>query len=246
MHTLRTFLRRALKPVGHTMYVWGGGWNQADSGAGAEACALAPSPRWARFAARQGADYDWHDTRYCIHDGLDCSGFVGWAVYGVFAACDGCEGYVMPAARMAADFAARGWGCFTPAPKVHERQAGDVLSTQGHVYLSLGDCADGSALFVHASPPGVQLGGSPAPDGTPDSQAVALARAWMRAYCPDWYARFPQVARPMAYVTEYDRFRWSACVLPDPDGVRGMDARAVLGGICNTDDALQACPYVLI
>ena len=246
MKTLRTFLCRALEPVGRTMYVWGGGWNEADDGAGVEACALAPSPRWARFAAQQGADYDWHTTRYRIHDGLDCSGFVGWAVYGVFAACDGCAGYVMPAARMAADFAARGWGGFTPAPEVHERQAGDVLSTQGHVYLSLGDCADGSALFVHASPPGVQLGGSPARDGTADSQAVALAQGWMRAHRQDWYARFPQAARPMAYLTDYDRFRWGARVLPDPDGVRNMDARAVLDEICNTDDALQACPSVLI
>ncbi len=176
MQTLCTFLRRALEPVGHTMYVWGGGWNRADDGAGLETRTRAPAPRWAQFAAQQGADYDWHQTRYRIHDGLDCTGYVGWAVYGLFAARDGGAGYVLPSSRMAVDFAARGWGRFTPAAQVRGRQAGDVMATPGHVYLSLGDCADGSALFVHASPPGVQLGGSPAADGTADSLAVACAR----------------------------------------------------------------------
>lgn len=35
--TIKNFLRTAMAPVGSTMYVWGGGWNKADTGAGTDA-----------------------------------------------------------------------------------------------------------------------------------------------------------------------------------------------------------------
>lgn len=35
--TLKHFLKTSIKPVGQTMYVWGGGWNKADTAAGKEA-----------------------------------------------------------------------------------------------------------------------------------------------------------------------------------------------------------------
>ena len=34
--TLRNLLKTAMAPVGSTMYIWGGGWNKADNGAGAD------------------------------------------------------------------------------------------------------------------------------------------------------------------------------------------------------------------
>ena len=79
--TLKFFLQIALRPVGSTMYVWGGGWNENDTGSGPEACTLGVSPRWAAFAGKQTASYDYRTTRYQIHDGLDCSGYVGWCIY---------------------------------------------------------------------------------------------------------------------------------------------------------------------
>ena len=63
------FLRIAMQPVGQTMYVWGGGWNEADTGAGAEAVTLGVSPRWAEFAAKQDSSYSYENTKYQIHDG---------------------------------------------------------------------------------------------------------------------------------------------------------------------------------
>ena len=48
---LKCFLRTALLPVGSTMYVYGGGWNEADTGAGIEAVTLGVSAEWAEFAA---------------------------------------------------------------------------------------------------------------------------------------------------------------------------------------------------
>ena len=35
--TLQNFLTIAIQPVGQTMYVWGGGWNEEDTGAGQDA-----------------------------------------------------------------------------------------------------------------------------------------------------------------------------------------------------------------
>ena len=48
---MERLLRTSLLPVGQTMYIWGGGWNQDDAGAGIEAVTLGVSKRWAEYAA---------------------------------------------------------------------------------------------------------------------------------------------------------------------------------------------------
>lgn len=40
IHTTTTFLKNALKPVGQTLYIYGGGWNEAQTGSGTEALTL--------------------------------------------------------------------------------------------------------------------------------------------------------------------------------------------------------------
>ena len=72
--TMEKLLRTSILPVGTTMYVWGGGWNEEDTGSGIESVTIGLSPRWAEFAAGQGAAYNHNATRYQIHDGLDCAG----------------------------------------------------------------------------------------------------------------------------------------------------------------------------
>lgn len=99
--TVRKFIETALMPVGRTMYVYGGGWNREDTGAGADAVTIGVSPRWEEFFREQGSDYDYTKTRYQIHDGLDCSGFVGWAVYNTLFAESGGEGFVTKASEIA-------------------------------------------------------------------------------------------------------------------------------------------------
>lgn len=47
--TLKTLLLTALEPVGSTMYVWGGGWNKADTGAGIEAVSIGVTSKWKAF-----------------------------------------------------------------------------------------------------------------------------------------------------------------------------------------------------
>ncbi len=242
--TLRRLLERAMQPVGHTLYVWGGGWNAADTGAGREAVTLGVSPQWDVFFRSQGADYDVRKTRFQIHDGLDCSGFVGWVIYNVLQRENGKQGYVMPSGRMAQDFAARGWGTFTPAPAVQTHTAGDVMSTKGHVYLVVGACADGSVVLVHASPPGVQLSGTVTPCGEADSQAAALAEQYMRRYFPAFCAKFQVLVKDGAYLTQYDRMAWDVsgkAQLTDPDGFAALPAAQVLAHLFETGQTDKMC-----
>ena len=230
--TIGNLLLTAMQPVGNTMYVWGGGWNEEDSGAGEETKRIGVSPRWKWFADKQDADYDFKMTRYQIHDGLDCSGYVGWVVYNVFEQDSGRAGYVMPASYMAWEFAGMGWGRYTPAGEVQDWKAGDIMGAKGHVWISLGMCEDGSVVLLHASPPGVILCGTASGIGGRlgsvnrvkdtnqpgrKSQAVLLAEKYMSQYYPNWYAKYPGCSRDVAYLIKSARMRWCDNVLADPE-----------------------------
>ena len=221
------FLRLATQPVGSTMYVWGGGWNEEDTAAGIEAVTLGVSPQWAEFAAQQGSGYDMNDTRYQIHNGLDCSGYVGWAVYNALETENGRPGYVMASTKMAKTYADMGLGTYIPAAEMTVWQAGDIMSMQGHVWIVVGQCEDGSVLFLHASPPGVMFSGTELPDGS-ESDATKLAEKIMKEHYPDWYARFPESARPHSYLTDSSAMRWSTDILSDYEGLREMTAEEVV------------------
>lgn len=225
--SIRGFLQTAILPVGQTMYVWGGGWNEEDTGAGMEAVTLGVSPAWAEFAAKQDAAYDYKKTRYQIHDGLDCSGYVGWAVYNVLETENGKAGYVLSSTKMAEEFASRGLGEYIPAKEMSRWQAGDIMSMQGHVWIAVGMCEDGSVLLLHASPPGVIFCGTELADGS-KSLAVSLAEQVMQTYYPEWYAKFPECARPHSYLTKSSAMRWSREVLNDEEGLAGLSAEEII------------------
>jgi len=225
--SIERLLLLAKEPLGRTMYVWGGGWNEEDTGAGEEARSLGVSPAWAEFASKQDAGYDYEATRYRIHDGLDCSGYIGWLIYNLFETQDGEEGYVIKASDMAADFADRGWGSYTEAGQVHDWKAGDIMSMKGHVWMALGMCEDGSVVLLHASPPGVILSGTRLEDGSA-SMAEHLANEYMSTYYPDWYGKYPETGRDYKYLTDSARMRWSGDVVSDAHGLRDMSAEEVL------------------
>ncbi len=226
--TVFNLLATALAPVGGTLYVWGGGWNEADDGAGVEAVSIGISEEWREFYDSHGSDYNFDEYRYRIHSGLDCSGYVGWAVYNTFNTQSGGEGYVMPSTLMASNFAGRGWGTYTPRGEVKELRAGDIMSTNGHVYIGVGQCSDGSRVLLHASPPAVQLTGTANASGSMDSEGVRLANEYSARYWPEFHAKFPDHSRDYSYVTNFDQMSWDASVLSDPQGLRFMDAAGVL------------------
>ena len=209
------------------MYVWGGGWNEADTGAGIEAVTLGLSERWAAFAKEQDSGYNYKDHRYQIHDGLDCSGYVGWAVYNVMETENGGKGYVSSSTGMAQALADRGLGEYISREDMDRWLPGDIMSMKGHVWISLGMCGDGSVLLLHSSPPGVIFCGTALADGS-DSQAVKLAQTIMSTHYPDWYARYPDCSRPASYLEKSSAMRWNTNVLADKEGIRQMSAEQVV------------------
>lgn len=226
LHTLENFIATALTPVGTTMYVWGGGWNEEDTGAGVEARSIGPSDRWREFAEDQTSDYDHQKTRYQIHDGLDCSGYVGWVIYNTMETEDGKEGYVMKSTDTASTFASYGWGDFLPSDSVTDWLPGDIASMKGHVWISLGTCQDGSVLLVHSSPPGVRICGT-SPVGQ-TSQAVELAKQFMSSNYPEWYARYPECSVSNDYLKKSGQMRWNTATFPDAKELRDLSPKALL------------------
>lgn len=227
--SMENLLRTALLPVGNTMYIWGGGWNEADTGAGIEALTLGVSEQWATYAAAQDAAYNYKNTRYRIHDGLDCSGYMGWLIYNVFETKNSTEetdGYVMSSTSMAETFANYGWGEYLTAD-ITEWKPGDICSMSGHVWMSLGMCGDGSVVVLHSSPPGVRICGTRLANGE-SSQAIALAEKYMKTYYPDWFERYPACDVSYNYLSDSKIMRWNTETLEDSTNIRKMTAEEVL------------------
>ena len=240
--TVKNFLQTAIAPVGSTMYVWGGGWNKADTAAGREAKRTGLSATWRTFAKSKTDSYDYNNYRYRIHDGLDCSGYVGWCVYNVMNTGNNQDGYVYSASKQAKKFSEMGFGSYRVASKVRNYKAGDIMSSTcsccGHVWIVIGQCEDGSVVLVHASPPGVQLSGTPTPEGKKNSQAYRLAKQYMKKYYKTWYKRYPEVSKGGSYLSHYGQMRWTTSgegtILSDPEGYQNMSAKEVLKDLFKT------------
>lgn len=230
--TLKHLLQTSLEPLGSTLYVWGGGWNEADDGAGVGAVTMGVSDRWETFFLEYGRrGYNYKKTMYQINDGLDCSGYIGWTIYNTVNSANNKDGYVMFADQMAKNFADRGWGTYTNRSQISGYKPGDVMSSSGHVYMVLGTASDGSLVIIHASPQGVQINGTPTPSGKPNSKAVQLATQYMSTYYPEWYDKFPNTKVGSFYLTQFDEMSWDVSgneLLSDPDGITDMSAEEVL------------------
>ena len=225
--SIEHLLNLAKEPLGKTMYVWGGGWNEEDTGAGTEAVTLGVSPKWEEFAAKQDGSYNFNNTRYQIHNGLDCSGYIGWLVYNLMETENEKPGYVVSASKVAKYLAAKGFGEYTESSQVRDWQPGDILSMEGHVWMSLGSCEDGSVVVLHASPPGVTLSGTLLPDGS-RSRALELAERYIGTYYPQWFEMYGVKACEYRYLTDSDRMRWSTGILSDKYSLREKNADEVL------------------
>ena len=235
--TIVTFLQTALEPVGSTMYIWGGGWNDEDSGEGAGATRIGVSPRWKRFARQQDENYDYKKYLYHREKGLDCSGYVGWVLYNTFEAESGQSGYVTTSTDLARSLSERGWGELLQNPD--EFLPGDIVSMEGHVWICLGTCEDGSVLLVHSSPPGVSVCGTSVPeeyrtkeyDG--ESLAIDLARKYMAENHPDWQERYPGRSVSDAYLKNVSVFRWDESKMKDANEYQMLSGEEVLRRIAN-------------
>lgn len=236
--TIKNFLQIALSPVGSTMYVWGGGWNKADAAAGMETKSIGLSARWRRFAYSKKSSYQYKDYQYQIHDGLDCSGYVGWCIYNVLHMENEKNGYVFNASKQAKLYSDLKFGQYIEARSVKSYQAGDIMSSTckccSHVWIVIGMCLDGSVVLLHSSPAGVQISGTQTREGR-NGEACQLARKYMKKYYRKWYRRFPKVERDYRYLFHYAQMKWRTMgedvILSDPDGYRFMDAESILKDI---------------
>lgn len=227
--TIKNLLRTGLAPIGSTLYVWGGGWNKADTGTGKTAKRNGLYPAWRSFYNKHKKKYNFTRHRYKIVKGLDCSGFVGWTVYNNMRSKNGQSGFVTWAVNQGKWFAKKGFGKYVSAYKVKSHKAGDIMTCPTHVWISVGECKDGSTVILHASPPAVSLAGTPSSKGKQNSQAVKLARKYMKKYYSALYKNSPSIVkRKSSYNTDYGCMRWNSKTLSDPEGYRKMSAAEVL------------------
>lgn len=299
--TLKNFLATAMEPVGTALYVYGGTWDWQDVNSSNQAMTIGLSQSWIDFFQSQDKTYHYKNPNpaesYYPHNawnqyyyaGIDCSGYVGWAVYNLMNTEDSTvadsKGYVMSATKQAGVFASNeGWGTMdmgdvlmdeaTGKPwadedgdgrRVYEGHAfkpGDIFSMNGHVWISLGTCKDGSIVFMHSTPntsngAGVQISAL-GPDK--NCEAYQLANKYMNTYFPEWSERYGDQVLCLTFDSytkvsgdKAGKFSWNLenGVLSDPDGyakmtpaeiladlfqnVRCMDASASSGGMISPE-----------
>ncbi len=253
LRTLGNFLRTAAAPVGTVLYVYGGGWDWQDEGSSLQAGTIGVSRDWVAFFDRQGPDYTYKDPdkrksyypfggfNQYYYAGLDCSGYVGWALYNTFEKESGGPGWVGSAAGFAKRLSDKGLGRLTRDAR--NSRPGDIVSISGHVWISLGTCPDGSAVIFHSSPAKSRTGH---PGGGVEISAVGpsrscrafrLADKYMKERYPRWYERYPvMLCSPQKYFEikgdATGRFTWDTVGAPeglsDPDGVADMSPEEVL------------------
>ncbi|WP_283651545.1 hypothetical protein [Ileibacterium valens] len=214
-HTIEKLLKTSMKPVGSTLYIWGGAWNEEDTEGGIESMTIGTSDNWKTFFDSQDANYDFTDFAYQIHDGLDCSGFVGWTIYNTFYNENEKDNLVVHSGNFGTFLSSRGYGEVIPSSEITSYQPGDILFNNGHVYFVLGQYDDGSVLLVHSAPPGVRISGTPTADGNLHSQAISSADQLMKEHYPDFYNRYPAVSVDFSFLTDYDQFRWNESTMSD-------------------------------
>ncbi len=226
--SVKDLLTVGFMPIGRCLYVYGGGWNEEDTGAGAEAVSRGLGQGWKSFYNINPPSYDYKKTRFQIHNGLDCTGYTGWVMYQLFENTYSENGYVFPSSKTARKYTELFDGTLIPKSELTYHQSGDIMGTDGHVFIALGECSDKSIVILNCSPPAVSLCGTAAPNGEKSSEAVSLAKYYMSKYYPECFNKFPNYSRGLSYVRDYDAARWNPSVLSDSDGYRSMTADKIL------------------
>lgn len=124
---------------------------------------------------------------------------------------------VYQSTTVAPTYIKKGW-----ATKTTTFHPGDVVSMDGHVWISLGKCSDNTILLVHSSPKGVQISGT-------GGKASELAKKYMKILAPRWPYDIRTVGS--GYTSNVTIAHWvvnGTGVLKDPDGLQKMSAEQVM------------------
>ncbi len=224
--SMKHLLSCALLPIGSTMYIWGGGWNTEDTGAGLGSTIIGTNPQWKFFSSLQDETYEEKKHRYEIENGLDCSGYIGWIIYNIMEQGPNKQGYVFKSSTIASEYEKKGWGNCIQNPTLFF--VGDIVSMNSHVWLSLGMCKDGSVVLLHSSPPGVSICGTKLENSSKNSNAIQLAKYYMETYFPEWQQKYPNRSVAYSYLKEVTLFRWNTTTLFDATFYQSLDAKSIL------------------
>lgn len=253
--TLKNFLATAMEPVGTALYIYGGAWDWQDVGSSNQATTIGLSQTWLNFFQLQDDTYTYRNDsnnaesyyprgayNEYYYAGIDCSGYVGWALYNVMNTQSGGEGYVRSANIMAKTLdQTYNYGTWTRDFDNLSFKPGDIFSLGGHVWICLGVCEDGSLVIMHSTPSdsitgnpggGVQISGV---GESEDCQAYKLAQEYMDRYYPAWSEKYSAVCKNYEDYTSVEnsnsgKFSWNLddTGLLDPDGYAHMSADEVL------------------
>ena len=163
------------------------------------------------------------------------SGFVGWAAYQVMQTKSGVgSGYTVVSGSVGSYYKSLGWGSIVTQAKLastdYKLYPGDVGYNDGHTWIVLGQCSDGSAVIVHSTPQaGCQISGTPTPSGNYSSEAIALAQQYMSKY--EGYTKYDYHTSSGNYIRQGNFLRWNNSTLSDPDGYRNMTAAQILADL---------------
>ena len=215
--TLTSYLHNAFVPAGRTLYIWGGGWG-GDTAATNDSSKIGYQKTWQTFYNNYAtSSYDYTKYRFKYFSGLDCSGFAGWTLYNTMYTKDDQAYMVYQSSTVAPTYIKKGW-----ATKTTTFHPGDVVSMNGHVWISLGTCSDKTILLVHSSPKGVQISGT-------GGQATVLAKKYMKLLAPNWPYDIRTVGS--GYTKNVTIAHWvvnGSGILKDPDGLQKMSAEQVM------------------
>ncbi len=173
-------------------------------------------------------------------------------LYNTFETESGRSGYVFKSTNLGCTLDAEfGWGRNTAARYElgdGDLRPGDIVSMEGHVWICVGRCADGSIVIIHSSPSksitgckggGVQLSALNPHGDSSDCEAYRLANYYQNKYFPEWAARYHAGMRSFNDYLNFKRtgitgiFRWDlgGKGLSDPDGFAEMSAAEILAAI---------------
>ena len=212
-HTIRNLLRTALVPCGRTLYQWGGGHGPDTNQAGM------PQQWVDYFESHSTETWEPNFSYISYWNGVDCSGYSSWVVANTTGKYDGSAPLAQNVAQL---YSGYGWTYLLDKENTVFRPGDFISVLYGHIWISLGQCSDGSTLLVHSAGNGIQLSGT-------GGKALALADYYMRKYFPYWpygVINYDWLLDEPSYTA-----RWitnGSGLLTDPDGLQKMSAEQVM------------------
>ncbi len=254
--TVKNFLKTAMTPVGNTLYIYGGHWNWQDKGSSNYAMQVGLSQKVVDFFNSKDTNYNYKNDNskgqsyfpYQKYNqyyfaGMDCSGYIGWSLYNTLYVQGKKSSYVESSNTLAYNLSTKyKFGNFSRKFKMSDFKAGDIFSCNGHIWICLGTCSDGSLVIIHSTPSkshsgsyggGVQIS---AIGNDKNCKAYALAKQYMQTYYPQWSERYPVLlCSSSVYMSTpkntNGKFSWASSIMSDPEGYATMNAEEILADL---------------